>query len=65
MFRNPHFTFRGQGRRRDGTPYYLRETLDLVVTSFVPLDHMGFRLFSLCRDDVPKPWASNHLPVEF
>ena len=60
----PTFTFRRNGKRRDGTGFFLRETIDFAAVSFDPLDFEGFKWTSVCREDVPYKWASDHLPVE-
>ena len=60
----PTFTYRRQGRRQNGASFYLRETIDFVAVSFDPLEWRACRWATVCRDDVPYPGASDHLPVE-
>ena len=60
----PEFTFRRQGRRRDGQAYFVREILDVTITNTDPLDWHDWSIATVARDDVPHPFASDHLPVE-
>ena len=60
----PTFTYRRTGRNRDGSAFYLRETIDFVAVSLDPLEFSGVKCASVCRDDVPHSLASDHLPVQ-